>query len=349
MSAVKVGVVGCGVIGPTHMQAAVNASHIELVAVADLIDERAKAAAEKYNLPKTYREGAELIQDPEVELVVLAFPAAGRTELGLAALEAGKHLLTEKPVAMNAAEVRRLMSARGDLLAGACCCRYRFTESARAATECIASGALGQLRNVYCRELRPGGAKPTNEPVEWRLKKHRNGGGILMNWGCYDLDYLLGLCGWQLKPETVFAQTWTCPPALESHISPGSDAETYYSALVRCEGGTMLSIERGEYMPIHGEAAWQIIGTRGSLRLHMTTLAEKQIILDELDTDEGLKSRVIWEGSETGFTSTPVEDMARAILDGTEPATSLERALVIQQISDGVYASAGSGQCVSIG
>lgn len=348
MSAVRVGVVGCGVIGPTHMQAAVNAPHIDLVAVADLIDERAKAAAEKYSVPKVYREGAELIQDPDIDLVVLAFPAAGRTELGLETLKAGKHLLTEKPVAMNADEVRQLMAAQGELLAGACCCRYRFTESARAATEFIASGALGQLRNVYCRELRPAGAKPSGEPVEWRLKKHRNGGGILMNWGCYDLDYLLGLCGWQLAPETVFAQTWTCSPTVEHHISPGSDAETYYSALVRCKGGTMLSIERGEYMAIGGEAAWQIIGTKGSLRLHMLTSADKKIIFDELDPDEGLKSRVIWEGAESSFATTPVEDMARAILDGTKPATSLERALVIQQISDGVYASASSGQCATI-
>ncbi len=135
MSAVRVGVVGCGVIGPTHMQAAVNSPHIELVAVADLIDDRAKAAAEKFNVPRVYREGAELIQDPDIDLVVLAFPAAGRTELGLETLKAGKHLLTEKPVAMNADEVRQLMAAQGELLAGACCCRYRFTESARAATE----------------------------------------------------------------------------------------------------------------------------------------------------------------------------------------------------------------------
>ncbi|NSW55806.1 MAG: Gfo/Idh/MocA family oxidoreductase [Armatimonadetes bacterium] len=348
MSAVRVGVVGCGVIGPTHMQAAVNSPHIELVAVADLIDDRAKAAAEKFNVPRVYREGAELIQDPDIDLVVLAFPAAGRTELGLETLKAGKHLLTEKPVAMNADEVRQLMAAQGNLLAGACCCRYRFTESARAATDFIASGALGQLRNVYCRELRPAGAKPSGEPVEWRLKKHRNGGGILMNWGCYDLDYLLGLCGWQLVPETVFAQTWTCSPTVEHHISPGSDAETYYTALVRCKGGTMLSIERGEYMAISGEAAWQIIGTKGSLRLHMLTSAEKKIIFDELDPDEGLKSRVIWEGAESSFACTPVEDMAKAILDGTKPATSLDRALVIQQISDGVYASATSGRCVSI-
>ena len=57
---------------------------------------------------------------------------------------------------------------------------------------------------------------------------------------------------------------------------------------------------------------------------------------------------MIWEGAESSFATTPVEDMARAILDGTKPATSLERALVIQQISDGVYASASSGQCATI-
>jgi len=128
MNPVKLGVVGCGVIGPTHMAAAVSSPLLELVAVADLIDERAQAAASKYGAAKVYREGADLIADLDIEAVVLAFPAKGRTELGLLALANGKHLLTEKPVAMNAHEVKQLIAAQGDLKAACCSSRYRFVE-----------------------------------------------------------------------------------------------------------------------------------------------------------------------------------------------------------------------------
>ncbi len=348
MDPVRVGVVGCGVIGPTHMAAAQESSLIDLVAVADLIEERATSAAEKFGAAKVYTDGTDLIADPDVELVVLAFPAETRTALGLLALNSGKHLLTEKPVAMNRGEVRQLMAAQGDLYAATCCCRFRFMESAQAATEFIATGALGELRNVYCRELRAAGPMPTGEPVEWRLKKQRNGGGILMNWGCYDLDYLLGLCGWSLKPLTVFGQTWTCPPQFESHIAEGADAETYYTALIRCEDGTIINVERGEYMATAAEAAWQIIGTRGSLQLHMLPGQDKQIVFNDTSTETGVESRVIWEGDDGKATTAPVTNMAEAIRQGSSPATPLEHALVVQQISDAIYASAEGGTSVTL-
>lgn len=349
MEPVRLGVVGCGVIGPSHLRGAAASPLLETVAVADRIEERVKKAAEEFSVPKTYAEGADLVADPDVELVVLAFPAQERTELGLRALAHGKHLLTEKPVAMNADEVRQLIAARGELKAACCSSRYRFMEGARVATEFIATGALGELRVVRCRHLIPCGGKPAEPRPEWRLKKELNAGGILCNWGCYDLDYLLGITGWQLKPETVFAQTWTIPPQFESHIAPGSNAETYYTALVRCAGGTMVQIERGEYMPAQGDEAWQVVGTKGSLKLRMIAGDPKQIIHDDTSAEGGTVSKLLWEGDEkSGRGGAPVTDLAEAIREDREPSTSLERALVVQQITDAVYASAERGVSVDI-
>lgn len=350
MEPVKLGVVGCGVIGPTHMAPCADSPLLELVAVADLIEDRGKAAAEKYNVPKVYREGADLVADPDVEAVVLAFPAETRTALGLHVLESGKHLLTEKPVAMNAGEVKQLIAARGELTAACCSSRFRFMEGAKQTTDYIAGGALGTLRNVRCRQVGPCGPKPDEPRPEWRLKKHRNAGGILCNWGCYDLDFLLGITGWQLEPKTVFAQTWTIPPELASHIAPGSDAETYYIAMVRCEGGTILSMERGEYMPCAEDAAWQVIGTQGSLKPHMVGGNPKQVLRCSTSEEGGTVTDVLWEGDENASVTGlgPVTDFAAAIREGREPATSLDRALVVAQITDGIYASAESGQAVEI-
>ena len=350
MTPVKLGVVGCGVIGPTHMKAAAESELIELVAVADLIEERAHKAAADFDVPKTYIEGAGLLDDPDVEAVVLAFPAQHRTELALRAFARGKHVLTEKPVAMNAGEVKQMLEARGDLTAACCSSRFRFLAGAETAAEFVASGALGELRVVRCRHIVPCGEKPDQPRPDWRLKKELNAGGILCNWGCYDLDYLLGLCGWRLRPTRVFAQTWTIPPQFDSHIWEGSNAETYYTALIRCEGGTMVSIERGEFMPAQGDEAWQIVGTKGSLKLRMVTGNPKAIIHDDTTTEQGVVSRTLWEGDEDGgaITAQPVHDFAAAIREGREPSTSLERALVVQQITDAIYASAERGTAVEI-
>ena len=350
MDRVRLGVVGCGVIGPTHMAAAVASPLMDLVAVADLIEERARAAAEKFQARRVYRDGADLLDDPEVEAVVLAFPTGRRTELALKAFARGKHVLVEKPVAMNAAEVRQMIAARGKLTAGCCSSRFRFLEGARVAAQFIASGALGALRVVRCRAIGAAGLKPQDARPAWRLIRALNGGGFLVNWGCYDLDYLLGITGWSLEPQAVFAQTWAVPPQFESHVAPGSDAETYYIALVRCEGGTVLSVERGEYMPAHADEAWEIIGTKGSLRLKMTWGTPKTLLLDDTTTEAGVASRILWKGDEDGSkTSTgPVTDFAAAIREGRPPMTSLEHALVVQEITDAIYASAQRGAAVEI-
>lgn len=351
MEPVRLGVIGCGVIGPHHLDAATKSPLIEVVAVADLIEQRGREAAERFNVPRVYREGNDLLEDSAVEAVVLALPTCGRTELALRAFAHGKHVLTEKPVAMNADEVRQLIQARGGLTAACCSSRYRFAEGAQVATDFIATGALGDLRMVYGRAFSAAGPPPQKTPPEWRLKRSLNGGGILMNWGCYDLDYLLGITGWSLKPKTVFAQTWTVPPQLEPHIAPGSDAETYFTALIRCEGGTILSLERGEYMPIQTEAAWQIIGTKGSLRLTMTAATPKLLFHDEATSEQGLVSQTLWEGEEdpARIHSGPVTDFAAAIREQRPPKTTLEQALVVQQISDAIYASAQQGTAVEIG
>ncbi len=351
MERVRLGVIGCGVIGKAHLRsAAESAELVETVAVADLREDAARAAAETFGVKKTYPSGKALLDDAGVEAVILAMPAFARTELALHAFKKGKHVLTEKPVAMNAGEVQKMIQARGKLVAGCCSPRFRFTKNAKAASDFVATGALGDLRVVRCRAVLAAGKPPQNPPPPWRLKKAMNGGGILLNWGCYDLDYLLGITGWKLKPQTVLAQTWTVPPQLACHAAPDSDAETYYTALIRCGGGTMLSLERGEFMPAQTETAWQIIGVKGSLKLTMTGGKPRSIIHDDTSTETGVVTKTLWEGEEDlpPANHLLVQDFARAIREGRQPETSLEKSLVIQQISDGIYASAEKGCAVTI-
>jgi len=351
MNKVRIGVIGCGVMGPKHVQAAAELPFTEPVAVADLIPERAETVASKFGVSRVYHDGANLLQDPEVDAVVLAFPAQHRAKLALKAFAAGKHVLVEKPVAMSAAQVRRMIQARGPLVAGCCSLRFRCRPQSRIIRDFLAASPLGRLRLLRARQLQACGPKPETPRPDWRLTKALNGGGILFNWGCYDLDYLLGLTGWTLRPRTVFGQAWTISPHLASHIWPGSDAETYYTALVRCDDGIVLSLERGEFMPAADDCAWQILGERGSLRMIMTPAKGKKLMHDDTTVDGGVTSRVLWEGDE-GYTNPatdePLADFAQAILEGRQPDTSLERSLVVQQISDAILASAARGTAVTI-
>lgn len=350
MDPVKLGVIGCGVIAQQHLRAAKASPLIDVVAIADVREQVARDTAKTFGVPQVYTSADQLLDDPKIEAVVLALPTAPRTAMGLKAFARGKHLLTEKPVAMNSAEVRQLIAARGKLVGACCSSRMRSIESAAAPAKLIASGALGQLRVIHCRCIAPAGPPPKKDPPPWRLKKASNGGGILVNWGCYDLDYLLGLTGWSLKPRVVLAQVWTVPPQFESHIAPGSDAETHYIAYIRCDGGTVISIERSEYSPAADEHAWRIVGTRGSLRLQMTPTKGKKVYHDDSTTESGVTSKVIWEGDDDwqAMHAGPVQDFAAAIRENRPPRTGLEQALVLQQITDAIYASAQTGAAVTI-
>lgn len=351
MKPVCLGVIGCGVIGKEHLKVATQSSSIDVVALADLNQQLAQEVAGKFNVSTVYTDADQLLNDPRVEAVILAMPACYRMDLALRAFAKGKHVLTEKPVAMNSNEVRQLIQARGKLIVGCCSSRYRFSESANVITEFIASGELGELRVVQCRNIGAAGEPPKGPPPVWRLKKSLNGGGIMANWGCYDLDYLLGIIGWKLNPCMVMARTWTVPPQFESYVAPGSDAETHVAAMIYCENGTVITFERGEMVSSHTESSWKIIGTRGSLHLNMIPCQSKKIIYDTCVSGKGVVSKVLWEGDEdpTNVHTGPVLDFIQAIQDGHQPKTGLEQALVIQKITDAIYASSEKGIAIKIG
>ncbi len=349
MEPVKLGIIGCGVIGSVNLRDAMASELVQVVAAADLRVSRREWAREQ-GVPRVYEDGRDLLdQDPEVEAVLIAFPAGTRTAMGLHALARGKHVLTEKPVANNAREVRTLMERRGDRVVACLSCRFRFYESALKARETVNSGVLGELRRLHVRALLAAGpGKAGNEPPPWRESFCLNAGGILTNWSCYDLDYILGTVGWAFRPKTVLAQTWPCVPAFRCHIAPESDAEAWYSAFVLGEDGMVLTLERGEFLPQRSEMAWQISGSEGALHLGMLNTDERRLVLDRGETDKGVTETVLWEGRDTGpgGNRLVIEDFALAIRERRPPATGLEQALTMMRITDAIYESARTGRAV---
>ena len=82
----------------------------------------------------------------------------------------------------------------------------------------------------------------------------------------------------------------------------------------------------------------------------MTMGRDKKIIHDDTSTDEGVISKVLWEGAETGSKvhGGPIQDFAEAIRDGRDPETTLEKALIVQKITDAIYASSDQGKAIEI-
>ncbi len=350
MEPVRIGVIGCGVMGVRHAAVVKEQDDMNLIAVADVREDVAQQVGEESDAKHVYTSAEEVIANKDIEAVVVAMPVNVRTPIALDAFAAGKHVLLEKPVAMNAGEVEQMIAARGDLVAAVCSCRYRCFDSAKAATEVVARGELGDIRVLHFRGMLADGGPKTPPIPPWRVSRTLNGGGFWVNWACYDLDFLMGVTGWSLKPKLVLAQTWPVADDLPDRVAEGSDGEEHAIVLVHCEGGAVLSMERGESLPLDVESVWQVIGSKASLRLDMLELENNRVLLDRAHADGPVTTQVVWEGDNEHQTTMrePLIDFVRAIRSSDEPLTSLERGLVMQKITDAVYTSADEGRAVEI-
>ena len=347
---VRLGVIGCGVIGHAHAEAAVQLEETELVALADLRLEAAEELAEELDVPAAYGSADDLLDDPAVEAVVLAMPASARTPICLRAFARGKHVLNEKPLAMNPGEVHRMIEAAGDLVAACCVSRLRLTDAGVRAAEFVRSGALGDLRVIRVRALHAATPPPESPPVPWRFNRSMNAGGIMVNWGCYDLDFILGVLDWKLVPERVLGNAWTIPPDFADHIAPGSDAETHVAAAVRCADGPVILYERGEQVGHRTEQAWSMTGTRGTLHFDIVPQADNSLVFDRAVPEKGIVTETVWQGDDTWdeVHLALVRDFAHAVATDGAPMCTFRQALVVEEVIHGIYESARSGLTVEL-
>ncbi|MFZ9683251.1 MAG: Gfo/Idh/MocA family protein [Cephaloticoccus sp.] len=346
----NIAVIGCGVIAQYHLRALAKIKSARAVAVCDVRAEVAEKTAAEFGVERWVTDAGELFRDASVHAVILALPANVRGALAVEAFKAGKHVLTEKPVAMNAAELRIMLAAQGDRVGACCSARYRSFESAKAATAFIRSGGLGRIRTITCRAATKPSDQPSPNPPVWRLRRDLNGGGIFVNWGCYDVDYLLGLVDFKLTPQFALARTWQVPEAFAAYAAKGSDAETHIVGLVTFAEGCVLNYERAEFSSLPANSVWQISGDKGALDLQMLRYTSASLMLTQPNPGTGTKTTVLWEGEESGSGAEHdgvVFDFVTAILEKKKPMTSLADALLFARIADAFYTSADTGKPVS--
>ena len=350
MNPLKLGIVGCGVIGTHHISDASKSPLVDLIAVADVIEERAKNSAEKFNVPKYYTNEDDLISDKEIEAVILAMPTGVRTPIAYKVLEKGKHLIIEKPAASRSEEIEKMISLRGDRVVACCSPRMAFSGHAESAKKCVESGVLGKIRNVRVRALLSAPPNPSDNPPPWSQSMKLNGGGILVNWSCYDLDYLMQITSWRLKPRVVLANWWHVGEKMSAYVAPDSDADSHYIAFILCDDDIVLTMERGEFTSTTTDQAWEIIGSDASLHLPMRPQPGKPnaVILDRFIPGKGVISETIWKEGDEEPTGGVLEDFVYAVRENRKPKTTLENALVMQKITDAIYDSARTKQAITI-
>lgn len=350
MAKVRLGVIGCGVIGRHHLTSAKQIQDIETTAIADVRAEAARAYAEEFRVPHVFPDGRTLIDSGEADAVVLALPAVHRFDLAAAALKRGIPILLEKPVARNADEVQTLLDLQKDTVAACCSSRYRFLPMANQVTKAIADGLVGKLRQIRGHLVRPVKPLPETLPPAWRLNRRLNGGGFMSNWGCYFLDFLLGVYEWQLAPRQVFGQTWGLPLELSDYVPEGSDAEVKLAAHVRMLDGATIDLDLSEYGYLPEHSVCEIHGSTGALRFNIIPEHPSRLFHYTGDRRRGLVETILWEAEQDHqlVHRGVLANFAAAVLGQEAAKTDLNHSLTIQRITDGLYASAADGHSVSL-
>lgn len=248
----KIAVVGTGIIGLDHLKAINMSDELELVAVCDLNEEKVKAIAEEYGVPY-FLDYKEIPEKTDAEAVILNLPHGIHCESTVFFLEAGLHVLLEKPMANTVAECDEMMEAEkksGKKLAIGHI--QRFLTANRLAKEYIESGKIGKLCMI--NDMRSINYFKPDRP-RWFLSKKLAGGGIVMNYGAHSLDKFAYVTG-----ERVEEITAVC-----GNIKNGEDIEGHAQLFLKMSGNITAAVTFSGYAPVGFETTY--VGTTGAVKV----------------------------------------------------------------------------------
>jgi predicted dehydrogenase len=252
---VKLGIVSTADINRKVIPGAHASDKVELTAVASREQRRAEEYAKAWKIPRAYGSYEALLEDPDIDAVYISLPNTMHREWSIRSLEAGKHVICEKPFSRHPADVEEAFAAAersGRLLTEAF--MYRHNPQTARVAELIREGAIGELRVV-----RSAFSYSLYDPDNIRLRTDVDGGS-LMDVGCYCISGSRLLAG---EPESVYGQAYTGP----------TGTDWVFAGALRFPGDVLALFDCGTSLPERDEL--EAIGTEGSLFLddpwHCTT------------------------------------------------------------------------------
>ncbi len=322
-SIVNWGIVSTADINRKVIPGAHASEKVELVAVASRDQARADAYAAEWGIPRAYGSYEALLADPEIEAVYISLPNTLHAEWSIKALEAGKHVLCEKPFTRHPDEVTAAWDAAGKagrLLIEAF--MWRHNPQTKKLAELVADGAIGELRLV-----RSAFSYSLYDTDNIRLQTDLEGGS-LMDVGCYNVSGSRLLAG---EPERVWGEAWFGP----------TGTDWVFAGTMRFPGGVIATFDCGTAMT--GRDELEAIGSEGSLFLDDPWHCNRPAI--ELRRDGGVE-RIAIEPQDSYRLE--LENLSDAIRGEAELLLGREDAMGQARVLEALHASAIASAPVSL-
>ncbi len=345
MKTINVGVIGTGGIASNqHMPALEKQPDVKILAVCDVNEEAAKRAAERFNVNHIFTDYKKLLEMAEIDAVHVCTPNFLHMPPTVDALNAGKHVMVEKPIARNAIEGAEMVAAakknKKKLMVAQ---NMRFDGGSQTLKRIIDAGELGEIYFARVHALRRRGIPSWGVFID----KEKQGGGPLIDIGVHILDLTLYLMG-HPKPITCSGQAFTKIGNTPGHVGVWGPwdyehytVEDYAAGFVRLDNGASLVIESSFAANI-GEDRFNsaLLGTKGGAETNPLKIFGEQhgTLLDI--TPVHVPKVSSYEAEVRGFYD--------AIQNDTEPPVTGEQALNVMKILDGIYTSSETGREVVI-
>ena len=320
MGVVGWGLVGCGDIAAKRVASALqHAPGSALVTVARARAGLAAEFAERHGARRWHADWREVLKDVEVDAVYLATPVRLHAEQAVAAAEAGKHVLCEKPMALDVASGERMLAAARahGVRLGVAYYRHHYPVIARLRA-LLASGEIGEpvLAHMQAFELfEPG----PDDPRAWLLRRSESGGGPMADFGCHRIEVLLDLLG----------------PVAEVHGFPDSvrykerEVEDTSVAHLRLRSGA-VAVLAVTHAALEPRDTLEIFGTRGSAHVGVLNQGGLRVV-----TAAGTREE--HHAPHPNLHQPLVEDFVTAVRESREPAVTGETGLEVARVMSRIY------------
>lgn len=347
MNKIKIGIIGVGNISGEHIQAYLNNPNVELYAFCDINEAQLKKRAEEFGVTRTFTDKADMLALPEIDAVSVCTWNSAHAECAIAALEAGKHVLCEKPMSVSAADAIRMKEAadkNGKLLMIGFV--RRFGNDCAILQDFIDSGDFGELYYAKATYLRRNG-----NPGGWFGDKSRSGGGPLIDLGVHVIDLVRYLMG-NPKPVSVYGMTAQklfdrrnlkdkkAYQSISASDNDICDVEDMATAMIRFDNGAVLSVETAFSLNLKKDVGnIELFGTKAgaSLSPSLEIYTETNGYLSNLTLEK--ESALSFDG----LFQNEIDHFVDCVVSGTPCKAPAEDGIALMQILDAIYESAKTG------
>lgn len=357
---IRVGLVGCGAQGRAHLAAlrGLDGDLVTVTGLCDLDESRLAVVAPDWPEARTSRDFTGLLAHEDLDLVFLCTMPNSHARIAVAALQAGAHVLIEKPMAMNAVEAETILDvaeqAQRQVQVGT---NMRYLPHAQYLRHAFVDGRIGAPRQarVWASHRRPPVAAP-------HYNRATAGGGLLAATLVHTLDLALWVCGYP-QPVTVTASTYGQVPdkrgaLIDAEVQARYDVEDLLAAHIRFANGLVMQVDGNWCDDVGERLGFEVVGARGTLRsspFEIYTEGPDGTVIGEtpeLAATEFARRRlprVTSTDDDLGGWGRSLQEQAAdliACLRSGEPWTmqSRQQQLTLQRLIDTCYESARAGR-----